>query len=106
MTTQARSRGGNPDISFNDRHDILKLPETHVLRRVEATAWTSDRDFFARNPTRSYRLRPAFAAEIEEFACDGDIPPLPDRHCWWIVVRQLHKAGMRMRWPFAAPDSL
>jgi hypothetical protein len=63
----------------------------------------SDRAFFREHPKRRFRLRPAWTAEIEDFARHGAIwRELPDGLMWWVIVHQL-TPGVRMRLPLSAP---
>jgi hypothetical protein len=81
------------------------LPDTEVLRRVEDIVWASDRKFFRQHPRRQYRVRPAWAIEMEDFRRHGDIPDLRDGLMWWVAVREVRR-GWRMRIPFVAPAAL
>jgi hypothetical protein len=81
----------------------LDLSNFEVARRVEDIVLLSDRTFFDQHPRRQFRVRPAFAVEIEDFARHGAIQrTLPEELCWWTVVHQI-RPGIRMRFPLAAP---
>jgi hypothetical protein len=76
-----------------------------ITRRVDEAS-ESDRRFFCEQPRRSFRLRPAWHAEIEDFARHGAIyRELPDALIWWVVVHQI-VPGFRVRFPLAAPHYL
>jgi len=83
---------------------IALLSDQELCEQVDAGACESDRAFFRQHPQRNFRLRPAWAAEIEEFARKGAIEcKLPDGLCWWILVHQLVRYKVRLRWPLSAP---
>jgi hypothetical protein len=85
---------------MRSRHEILRL--------IEDVAWKSDRAFFEQQPTRRFRIRPAWNFEIEDFALhhgEEHFPAPPQGECWWIVVRQVFP-GFRARYPFSASHSL
>jgi hypothetical protein len=49
-------------------------------------------------------LRPAWTDEIEDFARrDVIMRTLPEGLCWWVLVHQLVRNKVRMRWPLSAP---
>jgi hypothetical protein len=74
-----------------------------ITRQVDEGACESDRAFFREQPKRRFRLRPAWSAEIEDFARHGAITrDLPDVLIWWVIVHQL-EPGIRVRFPLAAP---
>jgi hypothetical protein len=82
------------------------LSDAEVIQGVEDTVLGSDRRFFELHPHREFRLRPAFDAEVEDFARNGVIErALPDRLCWWTIVHRI-SPGLRMRFPLAAPHNL
>jgi hypothetical protein len=84
---------------------IAREPD-EIARQVDTGACESDRAFFRQHPRRSFRLRPAWAAEIEDFARHGVIQrELPNGLCWWILVHQLVPNKVRLRWPLAASHS-
>jgi hypothetical protein len=78
-----------------------------ISRAVDTGPCESDRAFFRQHPQRSFRLRPAWSVEIEDFARRGGITPreLPDGLCWWILVHQLIPHKIRLRYPLAAPHT-
>jgi hypothetical protein len=79
-------------------------PGDAIMIAVDAGPCESDRAFFRAQPQRNFRLRPAWACEIEDFARQGGIKrELPDGLCWWILVHQLVRHKIRLRWPLAAP---
>lgn len=82
------------------------LSDAEIIHRVEHTVLASDRRFFELHPHREYRLRPAFEAEVEDFARNGVIErALPDHLCWWTIMHRV-SPGLRMRFPLAAPHNL
>jgi hypothetical protein len=82
------------------------LSDAEIIHRVEHTVLASDRRFFELHPHREFRLRPAFHAEVEDLARNGVIErKLPPGLCWWVVLHKIN-AGLRMRFPLAAPHSL
>jgi hypothetical protein len=74
---------------------------------VDTGPCESDRAFFRQHPQRNFRLRPAWSVEVEDFARRGGISPreLPDGLCWWILVHQLVRHKIRLRWPLPAPHT-
>jgi hypothetical protein len=79
--------------------DFSLLSDQEVVDRVDAGACESDRVFFRQHPRRNFRVRPAWAAEIEEFIRQHGItsaPPQPG-WCWWTLVRQLVHDRARVR---------
>jgi hypothetical protein len=77
-----------------------------ITQAVDTGACESDRAFFRQHPQRNFRLRPAWSAEIEDFARPGVIiRELPDGLCWWVIVHQLVQHKIRLRWPLAAPHA-
>jgi hypothetical protein len=72
---------------------------------VDTGPCESDRLFFRQHPQRTFRLRPAWTIEIEDFARRGGISSreLPDGLCWWMLVHQLAARAVRLRMPLAAP---
>jgi len=80
------------------------LSDQELGERVDAGPCESDRAFFRQHPQRNFRLRPAWTAEIEDFARQGVIKrELPSDLCWWVLVHQLVPHKARLRWPLAAP---
>jgi hypothetical protein len=74
-----------------------------ITRQIDEGACESDRAFFRAHPKRRFRLRPAWTAEIEDFARHGAIRRmLPDELMWWVIVHQL-ALGVRVRFPLSAP---
>ncbi len=75
-----------------------------VLRKVEELtpavdrALDSDRRFFVRHTSRSYRLRPAFPPEVEVLAVLNEPKQfdLPPNWIWFVAVRQV-LPGVRVR---------
>jgi hypothetical protein len=89
-------------IDLSDR--LASMSSAELGAQVDAGACESDRAFFRQHPRRSFRLRPSWAAEIEEFARHGTVErDLPDGLCWWVIVHQLVPHKLRMRWPLPAP---
>jgi hypothetical protein len=75
-----------------------------LVERVDAGASESDRLFFRQQPSRNFRLRPAWTDEIELFARQGSITGTPAADCcWWVLVHQLVKDTVRVRWPVVGP---
>jgi hypothetical protein len=81
--------------------NVASLSDAEVLQRLEDTVWASDRKFFEQHPRRKFRLRPAFAVEVEDFDRHKPLRALPDGFCWWIAVRCLFP-GARQRTPFGS----
>jgi len=91
-------------IGVSPRGIAALLSDQELCERVDAGACESDRAFFRQHPQRNFRLRPAWAVEIEDFARKGAIErKLPDELCWWVLVHQLIQHKIRLRWPLAAP---
>jgi hypothetical protein len=83
--------------------NISTLSDDELSLQID-TACQSDRAFFRQHPQRNFRLRPARAVEIEDFARRDVITrELPDDLCWWIIVQQLIPHKIRLRWPLSAP---
>jgi hypothetical protein len=85
-----------------------KRSGNEILRLIEDIVWASDRAFFEQQPTRQFRIRPAWNFEIEDFALhhgEEFFPTPAQGHCWWIVVRQV-RPGFRARYPFTGPHTL
>jgi hypothetical protein len=83
---------------------LHELSNQELGERADASAGESDRTFFRQHPQRNFRLRPAWAAEIEEFTRNGTIKrDLPADLCWWILVHQIVPHKARLRWPLSAP---
>lgn len=82
---------------------VRHLSDAEIVERVEDVVLASDRIFFEQHPRRSFRIRPAWDVEIEDFARHAVIQrTLPAGLCWWVAVHQVHR-GFRMRFPLAAP---
>jgi hypothetical protein len=81
------------------------LSDQEVAERVDAGACESDRAFFRHHPQRNFRVRPAWAAEVEEFIRQGGITSAPPRPgwCWWVSVHQLVRNKVRLRWALMLP---
>src|SRR5215471_4427255 len=80
------------------------LSDQELGERIDAGPCESDRAFFRQHPQRNFRLRPAWAAEIEEFTRQGTIKRvLPADLCWWVLVHQIIPHKARLRWPLSAP---
>ena len=91
-------------IGVSPRGIAALLSDQELCERVDAGACESDRAFFRQHPQRNFRLRPAWAVEIEEFARKGTIErKLPDELCWWVLVHQLIAHKVRLRWPLPGP---
>ena len=74
---------------------------------VDTGPCESDRVFFRQHPQRSFRLRPAWTIEIEDTArYDGMPNELPDGCSWWMLVHQIVRGKVRLRWLIAAPHDL
>jgi hypothetical protein len=76
-----------------------------IITSLPDTPWAADdHDWFARNPTRAHRVRPAFPREAQESAWPTETP---DGYALLIAVRQI-EPGERLRASFfrslAAPD--
>jgi hypothetical protein len=82
------------------------MDDQELAERVDVTACESDRAFFRHHPKRNFRVRPAWAAEIEAFARQGAIPKAEPGRCWWIVVCQLVRHQVRVHWPIVLPHDL
>src|SRR5262249_24392670 len=93
-------RGGEP-LTDELTPGALGAEVAHQLEAVSA----SDRKFFEQQPRREFRLRPAWAVEVADFARHGMDPALPDGACWWVAVHRVHEK-LRQRTPFGAPHWL
>lgn len=62
----------------------------------------SDRRYFARHGSRSYRIRLASAAEVEILRLLGDDRAIPAGHRWHVAIRQVMPV-LRLRSFFLAP---
>jgi hypothetical protein len=79
--------------------DHISHPDPELCQFIEDVVWKSDREYFEARPGRSYRVRPAWDAEIRDhdLLCgDPPMPPLPLGQCWWVAVFQ-GLPGMRAR---------
>src|SRR5262249_23126591 len=89
--------GSEPPPRVNRIHTCD--PDDQVARQVEDAA-AADRAFFAENPQREFRVRPAAAAEVAHFRRHSrtnlEVPP---GFSWWLVARLIH-ASARCRVPF------
>src|SRR5262245_43471918 len=114
--SRAISRAGQPRgresylhearIAIRSGADMTALSDQELAKRVDAGACESDRAFFRQHPGHNFRLRRAWAVEMEDFARKGAIKrELPADLCWWILVHQLIPHKIRLRWPLAAPHS-
>lgn len=64
------------------------------------SSWKADdAAWFKANPTRSHRLRPTLAGEVEGLFDRSSIPVLPSGHEHQVLVRQV-EPGTRLRIPF------
>jgi hypothetical protein len=76
-------------------------PDDQVARQVEDAA-AADRAFFAENPQRKFRVRPAAAAEVAHFRRHSRTNlEAPPGFSWWIVAHFIH-AKARCRVPFVS----
>jgi hypothetical protein len=85
--------------------NVTSLSNADLSQQIEDTVWASDRKFFEQHPQRKFRLRPAFAVEIEEFNRRSPLGALPEGSCWWVAVYCIHPQA-RQRIPFGAPHHL
>jgi len=85
--------------------NVASLSNAELSQQIEDTVWASDRKFFKQHPRRKFRLRPAFAVEVEDFDRHKPLGALPDGFCWWVVVYCIHLQA-RQRIPFGAPHRL
>jgi hypothetical protein len=88
-------------------HIFDHLSDQELAERIDAEACESDRAFFRQHPQRSFRLRPAWAAEVEQFIRFGTIIGEPKSGwCWWITVQQIlanKSSRVRARCPLPLP---